>query len=263
MSGPIFYAFVDYEDQYVQPLILSALRSQLHCKFYKLISSLNECPQDAPLLQIRSYESIDFEISLSKSNSLFNAYIIRKALIRKHYLSNTISSWITKHPQSSLKYHFKPAVDFELDYAEFLDDALLEAFELHEAFERNVGKAPSEREWWILKPGMSDRGQGIRIFSTEDELRTIFEGWEADNPDSDLEADEQHPEVAGSSHTSLSDHIMTSHLRHFIAQPYIHPPLLTPTAPYNNRKFHIRTYVVAAGALQVYVYTPMLALFAS
>jgi hypothetical protein len=57
---------------------------------------------------------------------------------------------------------------------------------------------------------------------------------------------------------------MTSHLRHFVAQPYIHPPLLLqPPHSSAGRKFHIRTYVVAVGALKVYVYRPMLALFAA
>ncbi|KAK6431158.1 hypothetical protein LTR95_012677, partial [Oleoguttula sp. CCFEE 5521] len=46
--------------------------------------------------------------------------------------------------------------------------------------------------------------------------------------------------------------------------PYIHPPLLLPPPhPNANLKFHIRTYVLATGALKVYVYKPMLALFAS
>ena len=54
--------------------------------------------------------------------------------------------------------------------------------------------------------------------------------------------------------------IVTSQLRHFVAQPYIHPPLLLPSG--SNRKFHIRTYVLAVGSLKVYVYKEMLALFA-
>jgi tubulin---tyrosine ligase len=54
---------------------------------------------------------------------------------------------------------------------------------------------------------------------------------------------------------------MTSQLRHFIAQPYIQKPLLLTS--YDNRKFHIRVYVLAVGALKVYVYREMLALFAA
>ncbi|KAI9842658.1 MAG: hypothetical protein M1838_003049, partial [Thelocarpon superellum] len=60
-----------------------------------------------------------------------------------------------------------------------------------------------------------------------------------------------------------ADRIITSQLRHFVAQPYIHPPLLLPLSSTPPRKFHIRTYVVAVGSLRVYVYREMLALFAT
>jgi len=274
-----FEAFIDYEDPYVQPLILSGLHSVLPSFSYNLTETLST--DETPTLQFRSYETLDFEVALSKPTSLINAYVIRKALIRKHYLSNTIASWVTKHPESCLKRHFKPAVEFELDYAEFLDDALLECYELHDAFAQNKEKATADREWWILKPGMSDRGQGIRLFSTEQELINIFEQWEAEHPDSDEEDEDEEDDDKGAESNGdeingteapqedsipsgiTKDYITTSHLRHFIAQPYIHPPLLIPSAPYHNRKFHIRTYVVAAGALRVYVYNRMLALFAS
>ena len=198
--------------------------------------------------------------------SVCNAYIIRKALIRKHYLSTTAYNWVVKNPSSILATKIKPSCDFELDYAEFLDDALVEAWELNESFRRNEGKESKEREWWILKPGMSDRGQGIRLFSTEQELQGIFEGWEAERPDSDDEADDEKDGkredefVSASKKGEGEDYIVTSHLRHFIAQPYIHQPLLLPSNPH---KFHIRTYVLAFGSLKVYVYKPMLALFSA
>lgn len=118
----------------------------------------------------------------------------------------------------------------------------------------NESKPAEDRAWWILKPGMSDRGQGIRLFSTLEELQLIFEEWEADSPDSD-DDEEKHDEEGG------KDYIVTSHLRHFTTQPYIHPPLLIPSL--GNRKFHIRTYVLAYGSLKVFVYKQMLALFAS
>lgn len=181
---------------------------------------------------------------------------------------------------------------FELDYAEFLDEALLEAWELRESFGRNEegGGEEGEREWWILKPSMSDRGQGIRLFSSEEELREIFEEWEAENPDPDTEDEEEgnadhtiHPPQDHSQPSSPAPDedppastpplgsslqreegpntgIMTSQLRHFVAQPYI-APLLFPSL--GKRKFHIRSYVLAVGALKVYVYREMLALFAA
>lgn len=272
MTEPL-HAIVDYDDPYVQPIIISALQSQLGslCTIHTHTHTLPPSSTPHRLLQIRSYETLDLEHSLSSTSNttLMNAYIIRKALIRKHYLSNLVAHHTAKSPNSALTKHFKPAEDFELDYAEFLDDALVECFELRASFERNEGKEGEEREWWILKPGMSDRGQGIRLFSGEEELRGIFGEWEGeeesegeDNGGNEGEARDEAQD--GDDHVGADrDYIVTSHLRHFIVQPYIDPPLLLPELPFNNRKFHIRTYVVAAGALRVYVYTHMLALFAS
>ncbi|KAG7001968.1 tubulin--tyrosine ligase PBY1 [Physcia stellaris] len=267
VEEPFLYALINHEDPYVQPLILSAFKKNLAPSSYRLISSPSDLPTPAtPLVQITSYETLDFHhLMAHPTTSLANAYIIRKALIRKHWLSHTVSSWLSKHPNSILKDHVKPTPDFELDYAEFLDEALVEAYELHESFARNALLASNEetkKEWWILKPSMSDRGQGIRLFSSEDELRCIFEEWEADAPDSDAD-EESEPENSPITNTAdgTKPGIMTSHLRHFVAQPYISPPLLLPS--FQNRKFHIRSYVLCIGALRVYVYEEMLALFAA
>lgn len=256
-----FYSLVDCDEAYTQDLMERALKRRLGETRFQRISSISELPKSSsPVLQYRAYERLDFEHLMSNPlTSLANAYIIRKALIRKHYLSNTISNWVAKHPNSLLRNHFKPAFDFELDYAEFLDDALLEAYELRDSLEKNLEKPDPEKEWWILKPGMSDRGQGIRLFSTEDQLREIFEEWEDNEPDeesgSERSEDEKDPEDQDTTG------VITSQLRHFIAQPYIDPPLLLPSS--SNRKFHIRTYVLAAGSLKVYVFKEMLALFAA
>ncbi|OLL22131.1 putative tubulin--tyrosine ligase [Neolecta irregularis DAH-3] len=88
---------------------------------------------------------------------------------------------------------------------------------------------------------MADRGQGIRLFSSYHELEEIFRSFE--ESDSEDEGD---------------DGIITSQLRHFVIQKYISNPLLL-----NNRKFHIRAYIVAFGSMKVYVYRDMLSLFAS
>ena len=253
------HATIDYQDDYVQPIIISALRRHFKSIPYRLHDPAFTCPPiGEPWLQIRQYESLDFEVVLSRpTNTFANSYIIRKALIRKHYLAQTVSEWLTKHPNSILKDHVKPSYAFEVDYAEFLDDALLEAYELKGSLESNKEKIPESREWWILKPGMSDRGQGVRIFSTMEELRSIFDKWDPDETDDDDGADS----VGITGKSGLQDGIMTSHLRHFVAQPYISRPLLLPR--FGQRKFHIRVYVLAVGALQIYVYNSMLMLFSS
>ncbi|KAF1842195.1 tubulin-tyrosine ligase family protein [Cucurbitaria berberidis CBS 394.84] len=274
------YGLINYEDLYVQPLILAALEKRLPSATFELISSLTQLPSPASrLLQFVQYESIDFDHLMEHSStSLANAYIIRKALIRKHYLSTTIANWITKYPDSALKKHVKPSVEFEVDYADFLDDALVEAWELKESWAKNeTTEEPSKREWWILKPGMSDRGQGIRLFSTEEELTDIFEEWDPESDDEEEEGDETNARSddgnirarEAKEEKEEGNGIITSQLRHFIAQPYIHPPLLlSPPKSINEsgdslRKFHIRTYVFSLGALQVFIYKPMLALFAA
>ncbi|KAK2880106.1 hypothetical protein FQN49_000553 [Arthroderma sp. PD_2] len=257
---PIFYALVDCQDAYVQPLVMGALQRQFKNTSYRLISSLSELPDpSSPLLQYRVYEQSDFEhVHTHPSTSLVNSYIIRKALIRKHFLSNTVANWITKYPDSLLQKHFKPTIDFELDYAEFLDEALLEAYELRESLDANEEKKDCDKEWWILKPSMSDRAQGIRLFNSESSLQQIFEEWEPEDTDSEgsIEGATTDKDADGKADTG----VVTSQLRHFVAQPYILRPLLLPST--SNRKFHIRVYVLAVGALKVYVYKEMLALFA-
>ncbi|KAL4810423.1 survival protein sure-like phosphatase/nucleotidase [Aspergillus unguis] len=254
---PALYSIVDCDDPYVQELVEKALKLRMGTR-YRPISSTSDLPsKSTPVFQYREYERLDFEHAMmNPTTSLTNAYIIRKALIRKHYLSNTVANWVTKHPESALAKHVTVSVDFELDYAEFLDDALLEAYELRGSLEANESKPDSEKEWWILKPGMSDRGQGIRLFNSEDQLREIFEEWEVDSDEEDEEDDDD-----DNADKATASGVITSQLRHFIAQPYIDPPLLLPSM--GNRKFHIRTYVLATGSLKVYVFKEMLALFAS
>ncbi|PWW73916.1 TTL-domain-containing protein [Tuber magnatum] len=252
---PPCWAVVEYEDPYVQPKIQAALKKCI--PRIKLAGNLTGVPSEncGKIVHWSAYESIDFESVLRRPDSVICcSYIIRKALIRKHYLTQTICQHVTKHPESSLSKAFPLACDFELDYAEFLDEALIEAYELRESLSANEEKSESNRQWWILKPGMSDRGQGIRLFSTEEELTAIFESFGGDE-DSDEEA-EENSEARGGKKKDTS--IVTSQLRHFIAQEYIHPPLLI-----GNHKFHIRAYVLSVGGLKVYVYKPMLALFAA
>ncbi|KAI1132909.1 survival protein sure-like phosphatase/nucleotidase [Nemania abortiva] len=288
-----FYALVEYEDAYVNPLIISALETLFPAESFTMLSKPPDTVKDdaislakllpnpkANVLQITPYEAIDWDfVAANPETCLVNSYMLRKALIRKHYLAATVEQWVAKRPGSVLRDHVKRSEAFEVDYAEFLDDALVEAFDLRVSLERNEGLLNSSNggenkvegesegksaikgiEWWILKPGMSDRGQGIRLFCTMAQLQDIFDGWEAERPDGEDEDEDEDGENGGSrDDEDEGDYITTSQLRHFVAQPYIDPPLLLPG---DDRKFHIRTYVACVGGLDVYVYKPMLALFA-
>jgi tubulin--tyrosine ligase len=48
-------------------------------------------------------------------------------------------------------------------------------------------------------------------------------------------------------------------LREWVIQEYIDEPLLLKS--YDNRKFHLRVYIIVVGKLKVYVYNDILALF--
>ncbi|KAL9126565.1 MAG: hypothetical protein Q9217_004409 [Psora testacea] len=258
-SGPKFYAIIE-ASEYLLPLLYSALSKSFAPHTYGLISDISQLPTPTtPLLQLRPYESLEFTHLLSHpSTSLANAYIIRKAVIRKHYLWQSISSWWVKHPNdTALKGHVPVTVSFELDYAEFLDEALIECWELKENFEREE----EGKEWWVLKPAMSDQGHGVRLFRSEQELRAIFEEWEAEGSSGGEDEDEAvETPLSINGVDRIGAGTMTSQLRHFVAQRYIERPLLFED--HRMRKFHIRSYVLAVGALKVYVYRDMLALFA-
>ena len=210
---------------------------------YKITSDPKLVPSGTPVFHYGEYEDIDLDL-IHDRNYFIPSYIYRKALIRKHYLANTVHQYVAKHPQSILKRAVPENYQLELDYAEFLDDSLDDAYELRDA----VNKGDKV---WIVKPSMSDKGQGISIFKTVDQLQAIFDAFDNDDDDED---DEDSKEV------KKGNGLVLSHLRHFIVQQYIANPLLLPA--YDNRKFHLRTYVVCQGNLKVFVYKNILTLFA-
>ncbi|KAI6153449.1 tubulin-tyrosine ligase family-domain-containing protein [Pisolithus tinctorius] len=221
----------------------------------ELLQSLPIAPLPPKLLQWAAYDSIDHSLTATEPNRvLSSAYTIRKALIRKHFLARCIRSYVLKHHRSVLATSVPRTWDIELSFAHELDELWHdELWDLGEELETSPGR------WYILKPGMADAGMGIRLFSSKDTLREIFEEFEGRSDD----------EEAESGDTS----VITSQLRHFVIQEYIATPLLLdpreslPSGHVNaaerfrGHKFHLRTYVVASGALRVYMYRRMLALF--
>ncbi|EEB06840.1 tubulin-tyrosine ligase [Schizosaccharomyces japonicus yFS275] len=236
--------YLDYQDPYVEPKIKSAIQ-----RYYPSSQFVSD-GKDADL-QWAQYELLDFDAALANSSSLLCSYVIRKALIRKQYLWHSVLSYTTKHPDSILKKVIPETFTLELDYAEFLDDALMESYELRQELEMNEARPANERDWYILKPSMCDRAQGIRLFSTIDELQAIFDSFDEESED------EENTEENDSTGNKKLGKIVINQIRNFIAQKYIKAPLLL-----NNKKFHIRAYVVAFGSLKVYVNKEMLCLFA-
>ncbi|KAF7310674.1 hypothetical protein HMN09_00610300 [Mycena chlorophos] len=161
----------------------------------------SDSPTDGPTLFWSTYDEIPHELVHSRrQTTLASSYTFRKALIRKHFLSRNITVYVTKTPQSPLKTAAPKTYEIELSH---LDELLWE-----------LGKELETGDsWWILKPGMADRGNGVRMFSSRAALERIFEEFEeADDEDDDDEGE--------------STAVVTSQLRHFVIQEYLSNPLL-------------------------------------
>ncbi|KAF8324563.1 tubulin-tyrosine ligase family-domain-containing protein [Cantharellus anzutake] len=238
---------------FAQKLILNALKENFPMV---TISSSDTIPSDyrttssdscrSPFLQWCTYDSLDHELTLRDPvSTLASSYTIRKSL-----------TW---------------AID--ISFVDELDEMWSdELWELGEILDQNDSSLEmSDRKWFILKPSMSERGVGIRLFSSKEALQRIF--WDFDSESSDEETGRT---IDGISKRvpDGGDKIIASQLRHFVIQEYLDKPLLMdPTEanalrdsplPRHHRptKFHLRVYCVASGALTLFVDENILVLFA-
>jgi tubulin--tyrosine ligase len=185
------------------------------------------------------YEDLDFETLLDRkkiNTTLFNSYCIRKGLIRKAQIAFYLKKYLTKKLDSSLARFMPETYVFVLDYVDYLDEALNDCFEVELALENNLKLSDSEfTKKFILKSSMTNKGAEILLFDTKSQLENYFNKRVENSEDETLD------------------------LREWVIQAYLDRPLLLNN--YQNRKFHLRVYVLAVGNLQVYVYNDILALF--
>ncbi|KAJ1721142.1 tubulin--tyrosine ligase [Coemansia erecta] len=251
---------IEMDEPYVQAILQSAF-----AKYSPLIETQTadehaaedkQSTTERKLMHWREYESIDWD-NVHRSTSTFaNAYCIRKGLIRKAQMAFNVKLYTAKHPDSVLNKGVPETWIFELDDIDYLDEALMECYEVEEGMRANEGiEDPRQREQFILKPSLTGRGAGIYVFDTRERLEELLEReFESDDEEeSDEDTSETHSGLLSSSQA-------VSQIREWVIQRYINRPLLIESR--GNRKFHIRTYVLAAGDLNVYVYRHMLALFA-
>ncbi|KAG8999257.1 hypothetical protein FRB94_006345 [Tulasnella sp. JGI-2019a] len=269
-------AIVSWPSEYMTRLVTRSLR-----EFPDNFSIVSDLPDDdSPLLQWSTYDDISHSLTLQSSRIpssrrvLSSSYTIRKALIRKHFLHRTFTNYSTKYPESVLGKAVPRTWSIDLAFADELDELWSdELWELGQMLDHNAETQSGHAgNCWILKPGMADRGMGIRLFHDKAGLMKIFESFE--DPESDEEAEQVIPS-SNEDNTSVA----MSQLRHFVIQEYLPNPLLIdPTQakvagssemlPRSSevgagRKFHLRAYFVASGALKLYLCPNILALFAS
>ena len=177
-----------------------------------VITALNADLVASPgrLLQWATYDALDHDLTFSHSPAsrvLSSSYVIRKALIRKHFLSRCIHNYLIKHPDSILTWGAPRTWELEISFADELDELWGDdLYDLSEEIEKG-----DPAKWWILKPGMADRGMGLRLFHTKEDLQAIFEEFELDeSEDEGTEEDDND----GRRDTA----VVTSQLRHFVIQ---------------------------------------------
>lgn len=200
-------AFVSFPSPYTQSLLAQALVSTLPSLSLSLAQFPEDqppalqwyvfCPFTVnhliDLAHRADYDLMSFDIPhRNPSKYLISSYIYRKALIRKHQLHNTIITYLAKCSHRKVPSILSPLPEesvgdgdgtdllgggapkgwiVDLQFADELDEALMDdLYELDAGMRANEGKEEGERRWWILKPGFADRAQGIRMFSTEEEL---------------------------------------------------------------------------------------------
>ncbi|KAJ1862315.1 tubulin--tyrosine ligase [Coemansia sp. RSA 2703] len=247
---------IEMDEPYVQTILQNAFSKyapliETHTAEDKLSTTARK------LMHWREYESIDWDNVHRSTTTFASAYCIRKGLIRKAQMAFNIKLYTAKHPESILNKGVPETWIVEIDDIDYLDEALMECYEVEEGMRANEGiEDPRQRQQFILKPSLTGRGTGIYVFDTRERLVELLEReFESDDEegDSDEESSENHAGLLSSSQA-------VSQIREWVIQRYINRPLLIESR--GNRKFHIRTYVLAAGDLNVYVYRHMLALFA-
>jgi tubulin---tyrosine ligase len=103
--------------------------------------------------------------------------------------------------------------DIDISWADELDE--LWSDELWELGELLDSADPADPRWFILKPSMSDRGMGIRLFESKEALSDIFLSFEEIESDgSDGEIGNGEGDVSEGKDTS----VIASQLRHFVIQ---------------------------------------------
>jgi len=205
-----FNAFVSFPGgRFTEDLVIGALNKLEHKP--TIISQLVE-PEPFPLLQWSTYDEISHPLTLTKPRSVLSStYVIRKSLIRKHFLHRSVQEYVTKHAESILKRAVPLTWDIEVQWADELDEMWGdELYELGQSLPETTGDIGDEEDvkWYILKPGMANRGMGIRMFRTKQGLRGILESFEAGEDDEEDVEDEDGDRTA----------IVASQLRHFVIQ---------------------------------------------
>lgn len=178
----------------------------------EIVTSFPADDKISNLLQWSAYDVTNHEIALLRptptAKVLTCTYTIRKALIRKHFLSRCTHHYVVKNPNAVLKNAVPRTWEIEICFLDELEEMWTDdLWDLGEILDK-------AETWMILKPGMADRGMGIRLFHTKEELESIFAEFEDEDEDEEKDEEFEVERSGGRPDTSVT----TSQLRHFVIQ---------------------------------------------
>ena len=137
-------------------------------------------------------------------------------LTAQNHLAHTIASYVAKHPESMLSRATPATYAFSLAHADELDELWAD-----ELYDLGAALDGDEERWYILKAAMADRGQGIRLFSSREQLEAIVAEFEAlDESDDEDEASDV---AAASGMMARATGVSLSSLRDFVVQVRCRP----------------------------------------
>ena len=119
---------------------------------------------------------------------------------------------MAKHPESVLTRAVPATYAFSLAHADELDELWAD-----ELYELGVALDGADERWFILKAAMADRGQGIRLFSSREQLEDIVAEFEALDDTDDEEAEDASDDSAAHGLGSRTG-VSLSSLRDFVVQ---------------------------------------------
>jgi len=229
-SSPTLYCFVTWPSAPLTDyLVRNALLSLPAIKSGSIHSTLPQSHAYRKLIQWSTYDAIDHILTHSDHDDvLSSSYIIRKVLIRKHFLSRCIHSYLTKHPDSILRTAVPKTWDIEISFADELDDLWAdELWDLSGVLDNSDDEhePPVGTEtgmWWILKPGMADRGMGIRLFNSKESLRRTLEEFDDESESTSVAGSGKSEEGNDGQAAAADASIAISQLRHFVIQASSH-----------------------------------------
>ena len=231
------------EETYTNDSIINCFKHRVNYKIYsynkKDLEQQNDLMKNFDIYWLE-YEDLDFESLIHRERKvLFNSYCIRKGLIRKAHIAYYIRKFLLKKPNSILSKCVPETYVFELDYLDYLDEAMNDCFEVENDLKENESRISRNEKTvkYILKSSLTNKGAEILIFDRRIQLEEYF--------------------IQRVKNLNEDEDDGTIDIREWVIQKYVSNPLLLE----NKRKFHLRVYVLAVGNLNVYVYENILALF--